>query len=364
MELKKKSFAGRKFLLVASLAAFVSFVTVSCEKAVDLEVEQAASPSKLSISILPQTKATGTSHGIQSDDNNVNMLEIFVFKNEGADAGVLDTYKKLSSAELASLANIQVQTTTGSKVIYAVANSHKDNWTGVNTLAQFKSVLASLQAENLKSFTMVGSTVSQLQAATSVNIDVSRLVARVHLAGIKTAFAGTPYEGSTLKNVKAYLINVIGDASYAEGAWSAKPFVLNANKYVPENAAGCAMTGMLYDEILQDVGDAGYTTPHYFYCYENMLQTESYDNKYTRLVIQADLNGTTYYYPISINREGFGYNSSNGHIGIKRNTSYSLEVTISRPGSLEPGSNLEFGTVTAKVNVLNWETIPVAYGGL
>ena len=117
MELKKKSFAGRKFLLVASLAAFVSFVTVSCEKAVDLEVEQAASPSKLSISILPQTKATGASHGIQSDDNNVNTLEIFVFKNEGADAGVLDTYKKLSSAELASLANIQVQTTTGSKVI-------------------------------------------------------------------------------------------------------------------------------------------------------------------------------------------------------------------------------------------------------
>ncbi len=364
MNLKKSFLRGGYALILAALAPFVSLMATSCDNIIEEETfEQPAQTSSLSVSIVPQTKATGTSHGVQTDDNTVHTLEIFVFKNDGADAGVLDTYKKFSEGELPSLANIQVQTTTGSKIIYAVANSHKENWTGINTLAQFKGVLSSLQQENLKSFTMVGSTTSVLQAATSVNIDISRLVARIHLAGIKTAFAGTPYEGCTLKNVKAYLINAMGDIHYADGSSSAKPLILNANKLVTENVAACAMSGMLYDELPQEVGESGYSTSHYFYCYENMLQSESYDNKFTKLVIQADLNGTTYYYPININREGFGYNSSNGHAGIKRNTSYSVEVTITRPGSLEPGSILEFGTATAKVNVLNWETIPVAYVG-
>jgi hypothetical protein len=94
-----------------------------------------------------------------------------------------------------------------------------------------------------------------------------------------------------------------------------------------------------------------------------MLSAESDESKFTRLVIQADLNGTTYYYPININRVGFGYSESNDHMGIKRNTSYSVEVTITRPGSLDPDSTLEFGTLTADITVLDWKTIPVAYVG-
>ena len=50
-------------------------------------------------------------------------------------------------------------------------------------------------------------------------------------------------------------------------------------------------------------------------------------------------------------------------MGIKRNTSYSVEVTITRPGSLDPDSTLEFGTLTADITVLDWKTIPVAYVG-
>ena len=338
MNLKKKMSKMVERVFATLSVIMIVMGAVACDENFEKEMQKEDSASLLSISVVPQTRATGSAHGVQADDNNVHSLEVFVFKNEGADAGVLDVYKKLTSAELSSLSNIQIQTTTGSKIIYVVANSHRDNWTGVNTLQQFKSILSSLQKENLKSFTMVGSTSSVLQAATSLNIDISRLVARVHLAGIKTNFAGSPYEGVTLKNVKAYLINATGDIHYADGTPGANPLVLNSGRLNSENVANCAMGGMLYDEIAQEVGDSGYNTSHYFYCYENMLSAESYDNKFTKLIIQADLNGTTYYYPININREGYGYNSSNGHIGIKRNTSYSVEVTITRPGALEPGS--------------------------
>ncbi|MBR5856366.1 MAG: DUF4906 domain-containing protein [Bacteroidales bacterium] len=351
-----------RFFRVLSVVMVVMCV-VACENNLDVDRLQQEEESLLSISIVPQTKASGSAHGVQADDNNVQSLEIFVFKNEGADAGVLDVYKKFTAEELKSLTNIEIQTTAGSKIIYAVANSHKDNWNGVYTLQEFKSVLSLLKDEDLKSFTMVGSANSTLQATTSVNIEISRLVARVHLAGIKTNFAGTPYEGISLKNVKAYLINVTGDCSYADGSMNEDPLVLNQNGLKSDDVDACTMRGMLYDEMAQEVSDGGYNVSHYFYCYENMLSEESGNKKFTKLVIQGDLNGTTYYYPISINREGYGYSPENDHKGLKRNTSYSIEITITRPGTLDPNDNLNFGTATAMLDILDWVTLPVAHVG-
>ena len=118
------------------------------------------------------------------------------------------------------------------------------------------------------------------------------------------------------------------------------------------------MAGMLYDETASAITDAGYNTTHTFYCYENMVASESADKKFTKLIIQADMNGHTYYYPISINREGFGYDASNGHAGIKRNTSYSVNVTILRPGSLDPDTPVEHSAMTATLNIAPWATVP------
>ncbi len=363
MNLEKRilKWTGRFFATLS--VAMVAMGTAACNGNLENGLHDQEMASVLSLSIVPETKATGSLHGVQADDNYVHSLEIFIFKDEGPDAGVLDTYKKLAGAELGSLENIQVQTTTGKKIIYAVANSHIEEWTGVNRLEQFQSVLASLEKEDLKSFTMVGSTRSLLGAASSVNIDVVRLVARVHLSGIKTDFEGTPYEGAVLKNVKAYLINVTGNVCYANGAVQENSRELNSGELNSDDVKACIMDGMLYDYVADEIGDSGYNSSHYFYCYENLILEENDDQRFTRLVIQADLNGTTYYYPININRDGYGYTSANGHAGVRRNTSYSIDVTITRPGTLDPDISLDFGEVTAKLSVLDWATLPVANVG-
>lgn len=362
-------------MLNAVLFMLCALLAGSCDKmgaSVNGDVEE-GKPSVVSISIVPETRtagiaggntrATGNIHGIQSDDNAVQVLEFFIFRNEGADAGVLDTYKKFQSNELGSLNDIKINTTTGAKIIYAVANSHKDNWKGVRTLTEFKAVLSGLKDEKLKNFTMTGSVEATLQVATSVTFSISRLVARVQVTNIKTDFAGTPYEGSALENVKIYLTNVSADKYYADGGSSSTPTIYNYKKAVAEqtNLCSASIPGMLYDDVAQNIKDDGYATPHYFYCYENMLSSETDDKRFTKLVIQADLNGHTYYYPISINQADFGYSASNGHAGVKRNTSYSVEVTICRPGSNDPDQKLEHGVLTAQLNVLNWETVPVVY---
>ncbi len=346
--------------LLSALSAALPFLllTVSCNHEELVPSSVALKESTLTVTLTGSSgvKSTGSGHGNQADDNFINTLELFVFNAEGPDAGELDAYKKFTASD--GLDNLSIKATTGRKTIYAVANSHRSDWDGVVTFNGFQGVTHSLIHDNSKDFIMIGSTEATLQVTTSVSFSISRLVSRVKLNSIRTAFAGSLYAGMKLSNVKAYLINVHGSKNIYDGN-VATPVILNRKALVEADAGSCTMPGMLSDVISSQIGDAGYNTPHYFYAYENTLEPETAENRFTRLVIQADLNGKTYYYPVNINREGYGYAPSVGHKGIKRNTSYEMNVTIMRPGSDDPDKPLEFGALTVNLSILNWTVTPV-----
>ncbi|MEF9931183.1 MAG: fimbrial protein [Bacteroidales bacterium] len=303
------------------------------------------------------TKAIGAEHGNQLNDNFIQTLEFFIFHADGPNVGELDAYKKFTTAD--GISNLQIKATTGKKSIYAVANSHRADWKGIITLVEFKKVQANLKDDNVKNYIMTGSADATLQVTTSITFALSRLAAKIELQGVKTAFAGTPYEGFKLSNVKAFLINVHSSKRVYDGG-ADTPAILNNKALVAADANSCIMPGMLYDVITPAIDDAGYNTSHYLYAFENTLETETVDSRFTRLVIQADLNGKTYYYPINVNEIGYGYVSANGHYGIKRNTEYKINVTIMRPGSTNPDKPVEHGTLTVTLNILDWVTTPIA----
>lgn len=329
----------RRLMMLAVAVALVC----SCSKE-KLDVESGME-SMLYVSLQPEdgTKASGAAHGVQTEDNYIQTLEIFVFRiNEGkADDGVLDGYRKFTAAELGSLANLEIQTTTGKKMIYAVANSHKSSWKGINTRKLFEEQTARLADDDVKNFIMVGGTTAQLQLATTVSFSIKRMVARVKLNSVKTAFAGGPYEGMSLTDVKAYLINVQASKLIYNGKGDNYE-VLNSGRYVEGDANGCTMQGMLYDDVTSSVTDAGYSIPHYFYCYENALESEAAGSKFTRMVVEGKLNGTTYFYPVILK-------------GVARNSCYSVDITIKRPGSTDPGKDVEKGSLMATVTVEDWK---------
>lgn len=319
--------------------------------------EERESLLTVTLSGLAESKASGAGHGIQAEDNYINTLEVFIFHAEGNKAGKLDAYKRFTASD--GISNLKIKATTGKKKIYAVVNSHRENWAGIHTLSGFQQERALLQEDNVKDYIMTGEADITLQVATSVTLAVSRLVARVCLTGIKSLFRGTPYEGYQLSDVKAYLINVHGVKHIYDGNLSV-PVILNQKALKEADINSCAMEGMLCEDIPALIDDTGYTVPHYFYTYENMPETETEGNRFTRLVIQADLNGHTYYYPVNINQPGYGYTGSNNHRGIKRNTSYQINVTILRPGSTDPDKPMEQGALSVNLNVLDWNTLPVA----
>ncbi len=305
------------------------------------------------------SKAIGEGHGVQSNDNIVQSLDIFIFRNEeNADKEKLESYENLSGAKLGSLNNISIKATTGKKIIYVVANSHISNLSTIKNLSDFKQLESSLLLENSSNFTMLGNTEVNLEPQTSITINVERLAARVQLSSISENFDGTAYQGQSLKNIKIYLINAHAKKILYNGASLNSPFIINNKKAVASDYSSAAMSGIVYDNGPSSISNALYSNPHYFYTYENTLSTENATNRFTRLVIQADLDGTTYYYPININQEGYGYTASNGHKGIKRNTTYNIACTIKGIGSLNPDEPIQKSTATISISVSNWLTVP------
>lgn len=315
------------------------------------------------------TKAVGTAHNRKDEFNAIGKLDVFVFASNGE----LDTYKSFSASEitfnedLSSVEGLKLTSKTGEKQIYAVANAHNDALQGVKSLTDFSAACSKLKDENLESFVMTGHISKRLDDVADVTIPVHRLVARIVVESIRTSFTGTRYQGQLLSNVSLFLTNVKSQASYATG--EGKSPLFNEDK---EENNDLAMANMLSDDLQGVViCDDGYETSHYFYCYENASSDpESDDNKYTRLVIKADLDGKTYYYPVQINREGFGWkvgnseNVTDSHKGVKANCSYSINVIIKGRGASTPDGDVAKDEITVDIKPRDWFNvfqIPVVF---
>ena len=316
----------------------------------------------LKINLLPNvqspvyygTKATGNDHGNGTYDKVLNRLDIFIFDQA---TGQLDGYKSFTSSELSALTGLEIKTKLGKKEIYAVANADASAWSGIVSKNQFLQIENLLKNENYKSLVMSGSVTKEITASCDVEMTIQRLACRIVVNNVKSAFAGTPYAGQQLQNVKVYLTNVNGNVTIGKGEHPATPVFLNKGGYVASDNSAFVTSGALYD-VLGNVGDAGITSPHYFYCYENTIDEESDTEKFTRLVIEATLNGETYYYPININREKYGWNASNGHKGVMRNRSYQYDITILRPGSTDPDEIVDISAFSLDVSIDDWKIIP------
>ena len=355
------------FFFIPAIAIAAVFNT-SCSKEEQVRDEVETSMVKISISTpgMPSdyplggvsTKGTGTAFNNQIEDNTVKTLEVFIFNSEGENVGELDAYKRFENPT--SLSNLEMKATVGKKEIYIVANSHRANWNGVVKLSDFKEQIVDLKDENLKNFVMTGYVQKMLDPTATVSVELERVAAKVVLESLKTDFANTSYSGMSLSNIKVYLTNVHSRKHFSDGREPNIGTILNDKRLVAADTAACAMRGALADVISGTVGDAGHSVQHTFYAFENLAESETSSLRFTRLVIQADLNGKTYYYPVNVNQPYFGYVAGNGHKGIKRNTEYRISVTIKRPGATDPDATILFGTLSATVTIARWESTAIA----
>lgn len=338
----------RVLSLLALTAGLTACETQNCTEC----IEEERQPSTLTLSLDAATvKSTDTP--VDAEDNAINTVDVFIFtggEESSPGYGLLDTYCRFEGTDI-----MEIRTTTGPKKICAIVNAKSQDLGSITALSQLKETVASLQDETFGNLTMYGEQDMILEVQTNASITVSRLISRVTVSSVRTRFAGTPYEGVQLSNCKVYLINAHADKLLAGGNATAEPLILNQGSLVHSDMESLAQPDMLADDIIGTIGDAGYTTKHYLHCYSNGTSDIPAS---TKLVLQADINGTTYYYPIPVNQEGYGHISENGHYGIQANTVYSYGITVTRPGSLQPDIPIEPGTLELSIDVAEWTVIP------
>jgi hypothetical protein len=301
-----------KKLFFAALAA-IAFTGCS-EKEVELSEVQGGDEVQLTVR-LPEvtTKATGT-----PKDATVNDVQIYIFDKNGV-------YETSDEGRGSSLT---LTCTTGEKKIVALVNAPLQN--NVRNIEDIRAREADLRDCALDNIVMAGEVTQVLTASTTVTMPVERLAARVSIGMIKPEFELNQHKNLGFKVKSVYLINAASKRAYLSTNTPASWY--NQGRYIAETSPT-----FLYDDVSSDPiaqGDA-YTTEHFFYCYPNATATP------TRLVVEAEVGGYTYYYPITLT-------------DIAPNTAYCYNLTITRLGSESPDVPVSDCEVKVSVTVKDW----------
>ncbi len=296
-------------------AAIAALALVGCnEKVVEQNEAQGGEKVQITVNLSEGvTKVTGA-----IDDAKVNNLQIFVF----------DKYGVYETSSNGSGSSLSLTCTSGEKQIVALANAPIE--TGVTDINVLRSRISDLKDCAVGSIVMAGEVSKTLTASSTVTIQVERLAARIALTKINLAFEQEQHRQLPFKVKAVYLINVAGDRAYLS---TNTPSVwYNKAKYIAATSPS-----FLYDVVTSgDVSSGGsYTKGHYFYCYPNNTATK------TRLVVESEIGGNTYYYPITLDT-------------VDPNTAYTYNLTITRLGSDSPDMPVEEGAIKFTVTVKDW----------
>ena len=353
----------KKALLAALSVASLLLPAVSCNKQ-PAAGPDTAGPGLETLLRVNFSGGPGTKVAAQTEANErmIRNVQIFVFRaGGGADDGNLeisassgfDGELEVSSG---SYSGISVKCTTGEREIWAVVNDVRDRTTGADAVATKGDLMAlthELTDERREKLFMVGGVTRTLrEGVEDVEIPVRRLVAAVILESVKNDFISPAYQKSETFRVEGcYLINVPGRISFeGNGTPSALP---EEDWYARMGAETATPRGdLIYDRLetpkIVNFGSSD-TTPHTFYTLPNdcaVSEDASWSPRATLLVLEASIyNGhdwVKYYYPVALAG------------GVASNRQYRVNLTVRRPGSLDPNIPVKFDDVTSVIQVSDW----------
>lgn len=314
--------------------AVLAAVLLSCEKK-----EPATSPvlketAALEIKLVSEdTKASGAGG---SEEKDVSSYQVLVFDMSSR---MLEAYATPDP----SSSSVSLQCTTGPKEVVVLANAPDVSMTV--SYDSFLKTRSRLADNSIGRLVMEGHASPDLTAAGgTIAVDIRRIVSKVVLDAVNVDFEMDAYDDMDFILKKIYLTNVAGDRSYlARNADPSLWYNQIVRQSVPE------IDELVYDEV----GDINlkntkkYTAIHHFYCYPNPYEDDTFSpDKWTprptRLVMEAVLGSTLYYYPVSLPP-------------LKQNTRYHVTLNIVRPGATSPEQDMDKYAVSVNINVEEWK---------
>lgn len=310
------------------------------------------------------TKATGNVLPTQDEENTVKRFTVAIFNTNGSVNAIQTVASNTASATTINCT--PASNCTG----MVVANAPSDNYfAGVLTKTDFlKKVIALTNAQTKDALPMSGDvknsggqTSFSLVAGTNpgMTAQLSRLVARVSISSIKTAFdpngqfSGASYQ---LKNI--FVRDAVKEVVPGVGGYTNTK--MGTPAYLTGSYNGSTGTPVLATTVnpAVNITSTAHTVNYWFYIFPNEEST------HTALVLEgtfkrnASDTGRTMYYPIIINKNQTGTTitgaSGTGDSHIRRNTTYAIKATIKGEGTTDPAGEITPTSLNLTVSVANW----------
>ena len=313
-------------------AAIAAFALVGCTKN---DVESIVKNEKQSDVLLKVSVPVVATKSMEvAADDVVDNVQILVFN----EAGLLEAY---ASGELNG--EMEIKCTSGSKNVVALVNA--PDMSEVSSRTSLMSRTSDLLTHNsMGRLVMEGEeplVISASEQTYEVVVPVRRLVSKVYLGSISLDYAAEHYNYKTFTVDAVYLINVAGTKNYLS---ERNPFMWY-NKLKAEDSG---KNPLIYDELATPATvhpSIPYTRTHIFYCYPNNASDSSapaWSPRTTRFVVEATLDGTKCYYPVTMPEIG-------------QNKVYKVNLVIQRPGSSSPDIPVQTYWGEGNIEVVDWD---------
>jgi len=318
----------KKLFLFAAIAA-ITAISCNRESIPTQPVLDEDGPVELTVSV-PSEAMTKISD-VGSEDK-IGSLQVFVFRE--SDGALEATGSSTSST-------VKITTVLGTKKIAAVVNAPEIS---VTTLDELEEKVSDLSDNDVEALVMYGSDTKTVSVSTAVEIEVTRLVAKIQISKITNAFSQAEYKTKTMSIDEIFVVNAAGDALYTMDDYTPTKWYNFRGK---ESGGDC--DGLLCDVLTGKTLENGASLKeeHNYYVYANPTETDSSedntDARMTRLVVKITIDGKTAYYPMTISE-------------IRANHVYQIsELKITRLGSDNPDTPIQVGEATFNVTVAGWE---------
>ena len=291
---------------------------------------------KVSLEVVMSSSETTKVSGIGGDEEKaVASYQVLVYDMSSRMLEAFATPKPTDSS-------VEMECTTGPKEIIVLANAPD-----VSSKVSYDAFVATssyLKDNAVGSLVMEGHASCDITSAMStVTVNIRRIVSKVVLEKVEVDFESDVYDDMDFILKSAYLTNVAAEKKYL--AKEETP-ALWYNQIVRSDATEVddLVFGDLEDTELENPSE--YTDKHHFYCYPNPCDEDSFSSEWsprpTRLVVEAELGGELYYYPVALPP-------------LQQNTKYHVSLRIVRPGATSPEQDMDKSDASFTITIEEWE---------
>ena len=324
-------------------------LTAACNKEPQQE-PQKTEKETATVSFKITTPHQGTKSTFD-DNTDFETVSLYIFN---ASTGNLETGKTfVKGTDFTDTGEIKLDCTTGNKTFFFLANSMvSHNYT---TLTQFMEAVYTVYGGYLptnakKIIPMYAQTTKNITGDTEVTLSATRQEAKISVKSVKNELKGSTaqvlLDAIFLTNAPAGFRPDGGTTFLSDPAnWYNKSGAESIASFTTPRSTFFDNTGL---NITIGHGSSASTSGYNYYCfanpYDNTSSGATWAPRNSRLVIRAKINNEYYYYPVKLPV-------------LEPNHTYTFtEITLNHFGSKDVDNPAEYGEISYKLNILDWET--------